>query len=121
MAKMFSFPTSQTHFYFDGKIFDQVEVAIGSLLGPVVTNFFMGFNEQKLLEYYHDRLAKFNSRHVDDIFLFENEHQPLTFVNLSNSQSSNLKKDFRKRTFNTILIFGCSHHSIRQINYQSLQ
>ena len=34
-TKLFCFATSQAHFYFDGKIFDQVDgVAMGSSLGP---------------------------------------------------------------------------------------
>ena len=37
LTTLFRFATSQTHFYFDGKIFDQVDgVAIGSPLGPVL-------------------------------------------------------------------------------------
>ena len=35
LTTLFRFATSQTHFCFDGKIFDQVDgVAIGSPLGP---------------------------------------------------------------------------------------
>ena len=35
LNKLFRFATSQTHFYFDVKIFDQADgVAIGSPLGP---------------------------------------------------------------------------------------
>ena len=45
-SKLFRFPTSQTHFYFDGEIFDQVDgVAIGSPLEPAFANLFMGYNE----------------------------------------------------------------------------
>ena len=39
---------SQTYFYIYGKIFHQVEVAIGSSLGLAVINFSVVFNEQKL-------------------------------------------------------------------------
>ena len=51
LTKLFRFATSQTHFYFDGKIFDQVdEVAMGSPFGPALANLFKVYNEQKWLE-----------------------------------------------------------------------
>ena len=77
LTKLFRFATAQTYFYFDGKIFDQVDgVAIGLPLGPVLANLFMGYYEQKWLESDHGRLVKFYRRYVHDIFgFFENEHQ----------------------------------------------
>ena len=60
LTKLFRFATAQTHFYFDGKIFDQVDgVAMGSPLGPALANLFMGYYEQKWLEPDHGRLVKF--------------------------------------------------------------
>ena len=45
LTKLFRFATSQTHSYFDGKIFDQVDgVVMGSPLGPVLANLFLGNN-----------------------------------------------------------------------------
>ena len=59
-TKLVGFAMSQTHFYFDGKIFKQVDgVTLGSPLGPALANLFMGSNEQKLLESDHGRLANF--------------------------------------------------------------
>ena len=74
LTKLFRFATSEMHFYFDGKIFDQVDwVAMGSPLGPALANLFMGYNEQKWLESDHGRLVKFYRRYVDNIFcVFEN-------------------------------------------------
>ena len=47
-TKLFCFATSQAHFYFDWKIFNQVDgVAMGSPLGPALANLFMGYTEQK--------------------------------------------------------------------------
>ena len=70
LTKLFRFATAQTHFYFDGKIFDQVDgVAMGSPLGPALANLFMGYYEQKWLESDQGRLVKFYCRYVDDIFL----------------------------------------------------
>ena len=71
LTKLFRFVTSQTHFYFDGKIFDQVDwVAMSPPLGPALANLFMGYNEQKWSESDHGRLVKFYSRYVDNIFCF---------------------------------------------------
>ena len=93
LTKLFSFAAPQTHFYFDGKIFDQVDgVAIGSPLGPAVANLLMGYNEQKWLESDHDKLVKFYRRYVNDIHChFENEHQALIFLDFLNSQHPSLK------------------------------
>ena len=93
LTKLLRIATAQTHFYFDGKIFDQVDgVATCSPLGSALANLFMGYYEQKWLESYHGRLVKFYRRYVDDIFcLFENEHQAQTFLDFLNIQHPNLK------------------------------
>ena len=98
LTKLFRFATSQMHFYFDAKIFHQVDgVALGSPLGPALANWFMGYNEQKLLESDHGRLNKFYRRYVDDIFcVFENEHQALTFLDFLNSQHPNINFTIEK-------------------------
>ena len=68
LTKLFRFATSQAHFYFDGKIFNQVDrVAMGSPLGPALANLFMGYYEQKWLESDRGRIVKFYHRYVDDI------------------------------------------------------
>ena len=98
LTKLFRFATSQMHFYFDGKIFDQADgVAMGSPLGPALANLFMSYNEQKLLESEHGRLAKFYRRYVDDIFcVFENEYQALTFLDVISSLHLNLNFTIEK-------------------------
>ena len=98
LTKLFPFATAQIHFYFDGKIFDQVDgVAMGSPLGPALANLFMGYYEQKWLEPDHGRLVKFYRRYVDDIFcLFENEHQAQTFLDFLNIQHPNLNFTIEK-------------------------
>ena len=48
LKKLFLFDTSQTHFIFNSKYYHQIDgVAMGSPLGPVLTNIFMGFYESK--------------------------------------------------------------------------
>ena len=98
LFKLFRFATAQTHFYFDGKIFNQVdELAMGSPLGPALANLFTGYYEQKWLESDHGRLVKFDRRYVDDIFcLFENEHHAQTFLDFLNIQHPNLNFTIEK-------------------------
>ena len=98
LTKLFRFVMTQTHFYFDGKIFDQVDrVAMGSPLGPDLANLFMGYYEQKWSESDHGRLVEFYRRYVDDTFcLFENEHQAQTFLDFLNIQHQNLNFTIEK-------------------------
>ena len=43
LTKLFSIVTSQTHFLFDGNVYDQIDgVAMGSPLAPVLANLFFG-------------------------------------------------------------------------------
>ena len=48
LKKLFLFATSQTHFLFNVKFYNQIDgVALGSPLAPVLANTFMGFYESK--------------------------------------------------------------------------
>jgi len=43
---LFSFATSETHFLFKGKFYDEVDgVAMGSPLAPILANLFLGVHE----------------------------------------------------------------------------
>ena len=99
LTKLFRFATSQTHFYFDRKTFDQVDgVVMGSPLGPALANLFMGCNEQKWFESDHRTLVKFYRSYGDDIFcLFENGHQALTFFDFLKIQHRNLNFTIGKK------------------------
>ena len=103
--KLFRFAISQTHFHFDGKIFDQVDgVTMFSPLGAALGNVFMGY------KFYH--------RYVDNIFcVFENEYQALTFLAIFKQSTPKLKLHYRKRTYRKTPIFGRSQYSLKQINY----
>jgi len=51
LTKLFSFATCQTHFLFNGLVYDQEDVvAMGSPLAPVLANLFMGFHESQWLK-----------------------------------------------------------------------
>ena len=46
LKKLFLFATSQTHFIFNSKFYNQIDgVAMGSPLAPVLANIFMGFTK----------------------------------------------------------------------------
>ena len=81
--KLFLFATSQTHFIFHSKSYNQIYgVAVGSPLAPVLANIFMGFHKFKLLNEYNLNKPKFYLRYVDDILAaFDNEQDSLNFLN----------------------------------------
>ena len=63
LKKLFLFATSQTHFIFSSKFYNQIDgVAMGSPLAPVLTNIFMGFHESKRLNEYNLNKSKFHLR-----------------------------------------------------------
>ena len=52
--KLFLFATSQTHFIFNSRFYNQIDgVAMGSPLAPVLANILMGFYESKWLNEYN--------------------------------------------------------------------
>ena len=75
LKKLFLFATSQTHFIFNSKCYNQINgVAMGSLVAPVLANIFMGFYESKWLNKYNLNKIKFYLRYVDGIVVaFDNE------------------------------------------------
>ena len=82
LKKLFLFATSQTHFIFNSKFYNQIDgVAMGSPLAPVLANIFMGFRESKWLNEYNLNKPKFYLTYVDDILAaFDNEQGPLNFL-----------------------------------------
>ena len=83
LKKLFLFATSQTHFIFNSKFYNQIHgVAMGSPLAPVLANIFMGFYKSKWLNEYNLNKPKFCFRYVDDILAtFEKEQDSLNFLN----------------------------------------
>ena len=81
LKKLFLFATSQTHFIFNSKFYNQIDgVAMGSPLAPVLANIFMGFHESNWLNQYNLNKPKFYLRYVDDILgAFNNKQDRLNF------------------------------------------
>ena len=86
LKKLFLFATSQTHFIFNSKFYNQIDgVAMGSPLALVLANIFMGFHESKWLNEYNLNKPKFYLRYVDDILAaFDNEQDSLNFLDFLN-------------------------------------
>ena len=60
LKKLFIFATSQTHFKFNDKFYNQIDgVAMASPLAPVLANIFKGFHESKCLNEYDLNKSKF--------------------------------------------------------------
>ena len=93
LKKLFLFATSQNHFLFQGQYYDQIDgVAMGSPLGPVLANLFMGVMESRWLNEYSGPSVLFYRRFVDDIFcVFENRSHANAFLRFLNRQHPNIK------------------------------
>ena len=88
----FLFPTSQAHFIFNSKFYNQIDVAIRSPLAPVLANIFMNFYESKWLNEYNLNKPKFYLRYIDDILAaFDEEQDSLNFLNVLNKKHPNIK------------------------------
>ena len=65
---------------------------MGSPLGPLLANIFMGTYEEKWLSEYQGSGPTFYRRYVDDIFcIFQNREDALRFLDYSNSGHRNIK------------------------------
>ena len=68
LKKLFLFATSQTHFIFNSKFYNQIdEIVMGFPLAPVLANIFIAFYKSKWLNDYNLNKPKFYLRYVDDI------------------------------------------------------
>ena len=87
------FATQQSHFLFNGNVFDQIDgVAMGSPLAPVLADIFMSTLEERFLASYSGIGPGYYRRYVDDTFLvFNNSAEALSFFAYVNSQHPNIK------------------------------
>ena len=68
LKKLFEFATSATYFLFQGTFYDQIDgVAMGSPLGPILANLFMGYYENMWLNTFRECEIILYQRYVDDI------------------------------------------------------
>ena len=106
LIKLLSIATAQTHFLFNGKVYDQIDgVAMGSPLALVLASLFLGHHESLWLNTYRGSPVHLYRRYVDDTFcLFNNEHEALLFLQYLNSQHENIRFTM-EREFNWTLAF----------------
>ena len=107
LTKLFTIATAQTHFLFNGKVYDQIDgVTMGSPIAPVLANLFLGHYEHLWLNKYKGLLIHFYRRYVDDTAcLFNNQHEALLFFEFLNSQHDNIKFTMEKETTNSLSTF----------------
>ena len=95
LTKLFHFATSQTHFSYNNQYYDQVDgVAMGSPLGPVLANLFMGKFESEWLQEQlgSDGSPLYYRRYVDDIFcVLKSRDQLQTCLESLNRKHPNIK------------------------------
>ena len=119
LKKLFLFSTSQTHFIFNSKFYNQIDgVVMGSPLAPVLANIFMGFHESKWLNEYNLNKPKFYLRYVDDILAaFDNEQDSLNFLSFLNNRHANIKFTIEKQinhsiAFPDVFISGINNQNL---------
>ena len=119
LKKLFLFATSQTHFIFNSKFYNQIDgVAIGSPLAPALGNIFMDFHESKWINEYNLNKARFYLRYVDDILAaFNNEQGSLNFLNFLNNRHPNIKSTIEKQINHSIAFLDVF---VSAINAQNL-
>ena len=127
LKKLFLFATSQTHFLFNGKFYNQIDgVAMGSPLGLVLANIFMGFYESKWLNEYNLNKPKFYLRYVDDILAaFDKERDSLKLLNFLNNKHCNIKFTIEKLSNHSIglldvFISGMDNQNLTLQTYHKL-
>ena len=71
LKRLFELATSGTHFLFQGAFYDQTDgVAMGSPLGPVLTNLCMSYYESMWLNTFRECEMILYRQYVDDIMSF---------------------------------------------------
>ena len=118
LKKLFLFATSQTHFIFNGKFYNQIDgVAMGSPLTPALANIFMGFYESRWLNEYNLNKPKFYLRYVDDILAaFDKEQDSLNFLNILNKRHPNIKFTIEKQIKYSIAFLDVFNSGINNQN-----
>lgn len=101
-VKLMRLITCDVEFSFNNTIYTQIDgVAMGSPLGPILANIFVGYYEKRLFEDI-DRPLMYQ-RYVDDTFaIFENESQCDLFLSKLNGLHPSLKFTMEKEVNNSL-------------------
>ena len=104
LHRLLCFSAKESHFLFDGAIYDQVDgVAMGSMFGPVLANIFMCKLEEQAITNFPGKRPIVYKRYVDDTFLvFENKADMEVFFQWINQQHSQIKFTCEKEENGTL-------------------
>ena len=126
LKKPFLFATSQAHFIFNSRFYNQIDgVAMGCPLAPVLTNIFMDFHKSKCLKEYNNK-TKFYLGYVDDILAaFDNEEDSVNFPDFLNNKHPNIKFTIEKQinhsiAFLDVFISGINNQNLTLQTYHKL-
>ena len=85
LKQFFNFATSGTHFIFNASFYDQVDgVPMGSPLGPVLANLFMGYHKKIWLQEFDKGKVLMYKHYVDIFCMFRNEKDAENFFEFLN-------------------------------------
>ena len=100
MAKV----TKEVHFSFNDVMYRQIDgVAMGSPLGPVLANIFVGFEECRLLRTNDITLPQYYGRYVDDICtIFNSESEAEEFNKALNEIHPSLRFTIERESNNSL-------------------
>ena len=115
LKQLFNFATSGNHFIFNGGFYDQTDaVSMGSPLGPVLSNLFMGYHEKKWLQECDKGKILMYKRYVDDIFcMLGNEKDAENFFEFLDCQHKSINLTLNLTFFNISL----SKENVRWVVY----
>ena len=102
LKNFFDFATSGTHFHFDGSFYDHIDgVGMGSPLGPVLANLFLGYHEANWLQAFKNCETILYRCYVDEIIhLFRSKSDADKFYEFLDKQHPNIKFTFQKQQKN---------------------
>ena len=127
LKKLFLFATSQTHFIFNSKFYNQIDgEAMGYPLAPALANIFMGVYESRWLNECNLNKPKFYLRYVDDILAdFDKEQDSLNFLNFLNKSHPNIKFTIETQinhsiAFLDVFFSGINNQNLTLQTYQKL-
>ena len=100
LKQLFIFAISGAHFLFKGNLYGQIHgESIGSPLGPVLANLFIGYHENNWLQESDIGKVFLYRRYVDDIFcMFKNKIDAEKLFKNLNSKHPNIKFTMKKET-----------------------
>ena len=111
LTKLFKSATCETHFLFNGKLYNQIDgVTMESPLAPVLASLFMGHNKKLWIENFQKTPSSYYMsicpRYVDDIFsVFNNSFESKNFLIISVQDTLTLSLQWRLKLIKSFLFW----------------